>query len=107
MILLELQTRPDEADKLLSLMRSVRALAVQHPGYEGGTFWRSTEDPNKLVVVTHWRTLDGWETFKKTPAMTEVLSSLSPLLSQRLVERQLTSAENDTFTFLQGRPKRW
>lgn len=46
--------------EILALLRELRSMALQQPGYISGETLTSTENPQTLVVIGSWRDMDSW-----------------------------------------------
>ena len=86
-IVMELEPQHSSSERLILLLRSLRALAMQHPGFDGSMIWFSDVKSRQLLVLSYWSTLDAWERFRKAAETTEVLSGVAALLSGPLKER--------------------
>lgn len=96
--MMELEPREGTLERIVSLLRSLRALAMQYPGFDGGMVWFCEAHSNHLLVISHWRAPGTWESFKKATGTTEVLSNMAILLAHPLRELHFASA-NDSDQF--------
>jgi heme-degrading monooxygenase HmoA len=70
-----------EVDALVTL-NSLRARAMDHPGYISGETLVGYEDRRKLVVISTWESLERWLQWKNDPARTQVEAKLEPHLME-------------------------
>ncbi len=68
-----------EVDALVTLS-SLRARAIDQPGYISGETLVGHDDPRKLVVISTWDDLEHWQRWKEDPARAEVESQLEGFL---------------------------
>jgi heme-degrading monooxygenase HmoA len=64
-ILIERHFNPGNEKEILALLNKLRALAMNQPGYISGLTMRSPEDPEKMMVISTWQTLDDWHSWKE------------------------------------------
>jgi len=68
-----------EVDVLVTLS-SLRARAMDQPGYISGETLVGHEDPRKLIVISTWDSLEHWLQWKDDPSRTQVEALLDPHL---------------------------
>jgi len=67
-ILIERQFKPGNEKEILSLLNQLRALAMNQPGYISGLTMRSPDDPENMMVIGTWQTLDNWHLWRENTA---------------------------------------
>lgn len=85
-VLLERTIRGKQVGEIVRLLRQMRVMANQQPGYISGETMHAVDDPNHYLVVSTWETLEHWQAWYDAP------------------ERQKLQAEIDGY--LQS-PTRW
>ncbi len=60
-VLIEREIDPGHELKLHQLLLQLRAKAMQVKGYISGETLRSLHDPNKVLVISTWSSLDDWK----------------------------------------------
>ncbi len=70
-----------EVDALVTL-NSLRARAMDQPGYISGETLVGYEDRRKLIVISTWDSLEHWQRWKEDPARTQVEALLEPHLME-------------------------
>ena len=78
-VLMERTIRGQNVSQIVRLLRQLRVLAMQQPGYISGETLHGVDDPNFYVVISTWESLDQWRNWYNNP------------------ERQKLSAEIDTY----------
>ncbi len=67
----------EEAHKLIA---RARYNAFHQEGYIGSETMTSLEDPNTLVIVSTWQTIDHWETWKNNEYRNDGETGLNDIL---------------------------
>jgi heme oxygenase (mycobilin-producing) len=68
-----------EVDVLVNLT-SLRAKAMEQPGYISGETLVGLDDPHKLVVISTWASLEDWKSWKHDHDRGQVEALLEPSL---------------------------
>ncbi len=77
-ILIKRKFQVGKKREIISLLRELRAQAMEQPGYISGQTLASAADPQLLLVIGSWETLDDWRRWRKNPtrqALEQVLES--------------------------------
>jgi len=64
-ILIERQFKPGNEKEILSLLNQLRSLAMNQPGYISGLTMRAPDEPENMMVIGTWQTLDSWHSWKE------------------------------------------
>jgi len=59
-ILLERRIKGRHVAEIVQLLRQLRVLAMQQPGYIGGETLHAVDDPNYYLVISTWESLEDW-----------------------------------------------
>ncbi len=70
-----------EVDVLVNLS-SLRARAMDQPGYISGETLVGHDDHHKLVVISTWASLETWLAWKNDPARAQVEALVEPYLME-------------------------
>ena len=81
-VLIEREVEPGQESRLLQILTQARAKAMKAKGYISGETLRSIENPNKLLVLSNWNSVEDWKTWEKAPERTVLQQELAPLLRQ-------------------------
>lgn len=60
-ILLERRIKGRHVAEIVRLLRQLRVLAMQQPGYIGGETLHAEDDPNYYLVISSWESLGHWQ----------------------------------------------
>ena len=60
-VLLERTIKGKDVGKIVRLLRQIRILAMQQPGYISGETLHAVDDPNYYLVISTWESLDHWQ----------------------------------------------
>ncbi len=60
-VLLERTIRGKHVGDVVRLMRQMRVLAMQQPGYISGETLHEVENPNHYLVISAWESLEHWQ----------------------------------------------
>jgi heme oxygenase (mycobilin-producing) len=75
------RTRNRESSKaLVKLIKKVRVVASQQPGFIYGETLVNTEDPCHIIVISTWKSVEDWEAWDKSAARTATRSEIQALL---------------------------
>ncbi len=66
-ILLERTIKGKNVSKIVQLLRRLRVMAMQQPGYIGGETLHAVDDPNYYLVISTWETLEQWQAWYNNP----------------------------------------
>ncbi|MGD1973611.1 MAG: antibiotic biosynthesis monooxygenase [Desulfobacterales bacterium] len=51
----------DKAKEMIPLVKQMRALATNQPGYISGETLKSSDRPDTFLVISTWQSADDWE----------------------------------------------
>jgi len=66
-VLLERSIRGKNVSEIVRLLRQMRVMASQQPGYISGETLHAVDDPNYYLVVSSWESLEHWDAWKANP----------------------------------------
>jgi heme-degrading monooxygenase HmoA len=66
-VLLERTIRGKHVKEVVLLMRQIRILAMQQPGYISGETLHAVDDPNHYLVISAWESLEHWQDWFNRP----------------------------------------
>ena len=66
-VLLERTIRGKHVGEVVRLMRQMRVLAMQQPGYISGETLHAVDDPNHYLVISAWESLEYWQDWVNHP----------------------------------------
>ena len=77
-ILIKRKFQTGKKKEIISVLRELRSRAMDQPGYISGETLSSPEDPQLLMVIGSWQSLDHWHTWCNNPtrkALEQILES--------------------------------
>ena len=83
MIKVIIERHTKEGDNLSSLLRELRAAAMDQPGYVTGESLVSTEDKSIVAVISTWRSLEDWKTWEASETRARLYQQIEPLLAEK------------------------
>lgn len=81
-ILIKRRYLPDKDQEMLGLLRRLRTLAVQQEGYISGETLRRVDNPEELLVISTWHSLEDWRRWFDSPTRRELQSQIDTLLGR-------------------------
>jgi heme oxygenase (mycobilin-producing) len=60
-VLLERTIKGKHVGEIVRLLRQMRVLAMQQPGYISGETLHAVENPNHYLVISTWETMEHWQ----------------------------------------------
>jgi len=69
----------EKAQILAPLMKKLRALALEQPGYISGETLRSLDQPGTYLVLSTWKDLASWNAWLQSPERSEIQAQIDAL----------------------------
>ena len=88
-VIIERTVTPENQDRLQALLKQLRIMAVNQPGYETGETLYSVDNPGTHIVISTWHSLPEWQAWKNNPERKKISSEIDRLL--------VTSAKEATY----------
>ncbi len=66
-VLLERTIKGKHVGEVVRLLRQLRVLAMQQPGYISGETLHAADDPNHYLVISTWESLEHWRAWLANP----------------------------------------
>jgi len=79
-VIIERQVKKKE--RLLPMLRELRAAAVHQPGYVTGETLVSTEDDSITAVISTWHSLEQWQAWETSETRATLYELIEPLLAE-------------------------
>jgi quinol monooxygenase YgiN len=80
-VLITREFKADKLDDAYKLLMELRSMATLRNGYLSGQTIISAENPNKLVVISTWTSLNRWERWHQDPRRKDFAKKLEPFLT--------------------------
>ncbi len=79
-VLITREFRQDKLNEAHQLLKELRSVVTLRPGYISGQTLISSDNPNKLVVVSTWTGQKRWEDWKADPKRKEFSQKMESLV---------------------------
>ena len=89
-VLLERTIKGKHVGDIVRLLRQMRVLAMQQPGYISGETLHEEGDPNHYLVISTWETLEHWRTWLQDQQRERLQKELDRYLESPTVLRVFT-----------------
>ena len=66
-VLLERTLKGRHVSEIVRLLRQMRVLAMQQPGYVSGETLHAVDDPNHYLVISTWESREHWQAWFDNP----------------------------------------
>ncbi len=75
------RTVPDDKEKeLMPLLKELRNLGVNQPGYISGETLKNVDNPNEVMVISTWRSAADWNEWVRNDRRKEIQDQIDFLL---------------------------
>jgi heme-degrading monooxygenase HmoA len=78
-ILIKRDLAADKIRELLPLVKKMRTLATNQPGYTSGETLRSIENPGEYLVISTWLSLQDWQNWFGNPERLAIQKKIDAL----------------------------
>jgi heme-degrading monooxygenase HmoA len=75
-VLLERDIKGKHVLEITRLLRKMRVLAMQQPGYISGETLHAVDDPNHYLVISNWVSREDWEAWAASPERQKLQAEL-------------------------------
>jgi len=89
-VLLERTIRGKYVGEAVRLMRQMRVLAMQQPGYISGETLHAVDDPNHYLVISAWESLEYWQDWFNHPDRKKLQQEVDAYLGSPTLMRVFT-----------------
>ncbi len=89
-VLLERTIRGKNVGEVVRLMRQMRVLAMQQPGYISGETLHAVDDPNRYLVISSWESLEHWQEWLNHPERKKLQQEVDAFLGSPTLMRVFT-----------------
>ena len=90
-VLMERTIRGRNVGQIVRLLRQLRVLAMQQPGYISGETLHGVDDPNYYLVISTWESLQPWQDWFNNPERRKLSAEIDSFLESPTLTRVLTS----------------
>ncbi len=90
-VLMERTIRGQNVGQIARLLRQLRILAMQQPGYISGETLHGVEDPNYYLVISSWESLEQWQNWFNNPERRKLSAEIDSSLESPTRTRVMTN----------------
>jgi heme oxygenase (mycobilin-producing) len=89
-VLLERTIKGKHVSQIVRLLRQIRVLAMQQPGYISGETLHEVDDPNHYLVISTWESLDHWQAWFNNQERQKLQAEIDKHLESPTIMRLFT-----------------
>lgn len=89
-VLLERTIKGKNVGEIARLLRHMRVLAMQQPGYISGETLHAVDDPNHYLVISTWESLEHWQAWFNGPERKKLQGEIDSYLESPTEMRVFT-----------------
>jgi heme-degrading monooxygenase HmoA len=75
-VLLERSIKGKHVKEITRLLRMMRVLAMQQPGYISGETLHAVDDPNHYLVISIWESMAHWQAWVGSPERQKIQAEI-------------------------------
>ena len=75
-VIIRRQFSSGHTKEIVALLNELRSAAMSQPGYISGLTLMEPENPNKMLVIGTWQSIEDWNRWKADPERTRLESML-------------------------------
>ena len=69
--------------EVLPYLKKLRIMAMSQDGYIGGETLKRIDDPEELLVVSTWQSMDQWKAWFENPERNELQEKIDSALGEK------------------------
>lgn len=81
-IMIKRKVQDQNLSELSLLLKKLRALTLEQPGYISGETLARIDKPDESLVISTWRSIEDWNAWVNNPKRNEIQSTIDKLLGQ-------------------------
>lgn len=81
-IFIKRKVQTDNAAQLAILLKKLRALTLEQPGYLSGETFNRIDKTDESMVISTWRSVEDWNSWVNNPKRNEIQTVIDQLLGQ-------------------------
>jgi len=78
-VIIKRQVEAENEKVVYGLLKELRANAMQQQGYISGETLIRTDDPQKIIVISTWHSMDDWNSWKESEQRKKIDAILEKL----------------------------
>ncbi len=89
-VLLERSIKGKHVREITRLLRMMRVLAMQQPGYISGETLHAMDDPNHYLVISTWESMGNWQAWLGSAERQKIQTEIDSLMESPTKTRVYT-----------------
>lgn len=81
-IFIKRKVQEDNVSKLTLLLKQLRGLTLEQPGYISGETLNRIDKANECMVISTWRSVEDWNNWVNNPKRNELQNAIDSLLGE-------------------------
>ena len=81
-IFIKRKVQTENAAQLSILLKKLRVLTLEQPGYLSGETFNRIDKTNECMVISTWRSVEDWNNWVNNPKRTEVQTVIDQLIGE-------------------------
>ena len=81
-IFIKRKVQETNVTKLTLLLKQLRALTLEQPGYISGETLNRIDKKDECMVISTWRSVEDWNSWVNNPKRNEIQTEIDKLLGQ-------------------------
>jgi len=73
----------DKAPKLIPLLKRLRTLAMNQPGYISGETLQRIDNSGEYIVISTWQSVENWQQWATSQARNELQNQIDAALNEK------------------------
>lgn len=90
-VLMERTIRGQNVSHIVRLLRHLRIMAMQQPGYISGETLHGVDDPNYYLVISTWESPEQWQQWVNNPERQRLAAEIDSYLQSPTRMKVLTT----------------
>jgi heme oxygenase (mycobilin-producing) len=82
-IMIKRKVSGEKLAEILPYLKQLRVLAMSQDGYIGGETLKRIDDPEELLVVSTWQSMDQWNSWFVNPERNNLQEKIDSLLGSK------------------------
>ncbi len=79
-IIIDRKVKKGSVSEFLKLLEELRKKAISAKGYISGETLQASDDPNNLIVVSTWHSIEEWKIWEKNLERQEIQAKIEKLM---------------------------
>ena len=64
-ILIKRKFKKGKKNEIIAMLKELRSMAMQQPGYISGETLSSSDQPQTLMVISSWQDMESWQSWRE------------------------------------------